>query len=99
MIGVFFFGLVVGFIGWVIVLNDVFEGMFGLKLWFVFVVFGFVGVVVGWLVFMVGFGIGDDVVFDWGGIFSVFIGVVIVLFVVGVVVRHGCGGGYMYVII
>ena len=40
------------------------------------------------MVFPRGLGIGDDDAFDWGGILSAVIGVVIVLVLVGFVVRR-----------
>jgi uncharacterized membrane protein YeaQ/YmgE (transglycosylase-associated protein family) len=92
MIGALLLGLVAGFIGRAIVPNDVLEGMSGPKSWLASVVLGLVGAVVGWLVFTAGLGIGDKDVFDWGGILSALIGVVIVLLVVGAVMRRGHGG-------
>jgi hypothetical protein len=46
---------------------------------------------VGWLIFTAGLGIGDTDVFDWGGILSALIGVVIVLPVAGFVMRRVSG--------
>jgi uncharacterized membrane protein YeaQ/YmgE (transglycosylase-associated protein family) len=92
MIGALLLGLVAGFIGRAIVPNDVLEGMSGPKSWLASVVLGLVGAVVGWLVFTAGLGIGDKDVFDWGGILSALIGVVIVLLVAGAVMRRGHGG-------
>jgi len=49
---------------------------------------------VGWLIFTAGLGIGDTDVFDWGGILSAVIGVVIVLLAAGFVMRRaGAGRG------
>ena len=92
MIGALLLGLVAGFIGRAIVPNDVLEGMSGPKSWLASVVLGLVGAAVGWLVFTAGLGIGDKDVFDWGGILSALIGVVIVLLVAGAVVRRGHSG-------
>ena len=93
MIGALLLGLVAGFIGRAIVPNDVFEGMSGWRSWLASVVLGLVGAVVGWLIFTAGLGIGDDDKFDWGGILSAIIGVIIVLLVAGFVVRRGRGHG------
>jgi uncharacterized membrane protein YeaQ/YmgE (transglycosylase-associated protein family) len=88
MIGALLLGLVAGFIGRAIVPNDVFEDMHGPRSWLVSVALGLVGAVVGWLIFTAGLGIGDTDVFDWGGILSALIGVVIVLLAAGFVLRR-----------
>jgi len=72
-------GLVAGFIGRAVVRNDVLEGTSGPKSWLASIVLGLVGAVVGWLSFTAALGIGDTDMFDWGGILSALIGVVIVL--------------------
>ena len=93
MIGALLLGLVAGFLGRALVPNDVLEGMSGPKSWLASIVLGLVGAAVGWLIFTAGLGIGDTDVFDWGGILSALIGVVIVLLLAGVVARRGRGGG------
>ena len=93
MIGALLLGLVAGFIGRAVVPNDVLEGMSGPKSWLASVVLGLVGAVVGWLIFTALLGIGDTDVFDWGGILSALIGVILVLLVAGAVVRRGRGHG------
>ena len=92
MIGALLLGLVAGFIGRALVPNDVLEGMSGPKSWLASIVLGLVGAVVGWLIFTALLGIGDTDVFDWGGILSALIGVVIVLLAAGAVMRRGGGG-------
>ena len=92
MVGALLLGLVAGFIGRAVVPNDVFEGMRGPRSWLVSIVLGLVGAVVGWLIFTAALGIGDTDVFDWGGILSALIGVVIVLLVAGAATRR-LGGG------
>ena len=92
MIGALLLGLVAGFIGRAIVPNDVLSNLEGPKSWLASIVLGLVGAVVGWLIFTAGLGIGDTDVFDWGGILSALIGVVIVLLVAGWVVRRTEGG-------
>jgi uncharacterized membrane protein YeaQ/YmgE (transglycosylase-associated protein family) len=81
-------GLVAGFIGRALVPNDVFKDMKGPSSWAVSILLGLVGAWVGYMVFTRGLGIGDDDAFDWGGILSAVIGVVIVLVLVGFVVRR-----------
>jgi uncharacterized membrane protein YeaQ/YmgE (transglycosylase-associated protein family) len=88
LIGALLFGLVAGFIGRALVPNDAFKNMEGPKSWLVSIVLGLVGAAVGWLIFTAGLGIGDEDVFDWGGILSALIGVILVLLLVGWVLRR-----------
>jgi uncharacterized membrane protein YeaQ/YmgE (transglycosylase-associated protein family) len=88
VIGALLLGLAAGFIGRAVVPNDVFEGMRGPTSWLASVVLGLVGAAVGWLIFTAGLGIGDTDVFDWGGILSALIGVVVVLLAAGFVTRR-----------
>jgi len=88
VIGALLLGLVAGFIGRALVPNDVLEGMSGPVSWLASIVLGLVGAAVGWAIFTAGLGIGDTDVFDWGGIVSALIGVVIVLLVAGFVTRR-----------
>jgi uncharacterized membrane protein YeaQ/YmgE (transglycosylase-associated protein family) len=80
--------LVAGFIGRALVPNDVFQDMSGPKSWLTSIVLGLVGAAVGWLIFTAALGIGDTDVFDWGGILSALIGVIIVLLVAGFIMRR-----------
>jgi uncharacterized membrane protein YeaQ/YmgE (transglycosylase-associated protein family) len=91
LIGALIFGFFAGFIGRALVPNDVFQDMSGPKSWLVSVVLGLVGAAVGWLIFTAALGIGDTDVFDWGGILSALIGVIIVLLVAGFIVRRAGG--------
>lgn len=94
MIGALLLGLVAGFIGRALVPNDVFAGMRGPRSWLVSIALGLVGAAVGWAIFTAGLGIGDTDVFDWGGIVSAVIGVVLVLVTAGFVMRRmGDGHG------
>jgi uncharacterized membrane protein YeaQ/YmgE (transglycosylase-associated protein family) len=93
MIGALILGLVAGFIGRALVPNDVFADMSGPRSWLVSIVLGLVGAFVGYAIFTLGLGIGDDDAFDLGGILSAIIGVVLVLLVVGFFVRRVGGGG------
>jgi uncharacterized membrane protein YeaQ/YmgE (transglycosylase-associated protein family) len=92
LIGALLFGLVAGFIGRALVPNDVFQDMSGPKSWLTSIVLGLVGAAVGWLIFTAALGIGDTDVFDWGGILSALIGVIIVLLVAGFIMRRVGGG-------
>jgi uncharacterized membrane protein YeaQ/YmgE (transglycosylase-associated protein family) len=88
LIGALLFGLVAGFIGRALVPNDVFKNLEGPKSWLVSIVLGLVGATVGWLIFTAVLGIGDEDVFDWGGILSALIGVILVLLLFGWVARR-----------
>jgi uncharacterized membrane protein YeaQ/YmgE (transglycosylase-associated protein family) len=92
VIGALPLGFVAGFIGRALVPNDAFSHMSGPKSWLVSIVLGLVGAAIGWLIFTALLGIGDDDVFDWGGILSALIGVVIVLLLAGFVMRRAGGG-------
>lgn len=91
MIGALLLGLIAGFLGRAIVPNDAFEGMRGPKSWLVSIVLGLVGAALGWAIFTAGLGIGDDDMFDLGGLLSALIGVVIILLVAGFVMRRTGG--------
>jgi uncharacterized membrane protein YeaQ/YmgE (transglycosylase-associated protein family) len=93
MIGALLLGLVAGFIGRALIPNDAFSEMSGPKSWLVSIVLGLVGAALGWVIFTLGLGIGDDDVFDWGGILSAVIGVIIVLLIATFVMRRMGGGG------
>ena len=73
MIGALILGLVAGFIGKALMPGDDPGGFF------VTILLGLVGAFVGWLIFTKGLGIGDDDIFDLGGLLSAIIGVLIVL--------------------
>jgi uncharacterized membrane protein YeaQ/YmgE (transglycosylase-associated protein family) len=88
LIGALLFGLVAGFIGRALVPNDIFQNMEGPRSWLVSIVLGLVGAAVGWLIFTRVLGIGDEDVFDWGGILSALIGVILVLLLFGWVARR-----------
>jgi uncharacterized membrane protein YeaQ/YmgE (transglycosylase-associated protein family) len=93
MIGALILGFFAGFIGRALVPNDVLSGMSGPKSWLASIALGLVGAIVGWLIFTGLLGIGDTDVFDWGGIISALIGVILVLLLAGFVVRRSGGGG------
>ena len=93
MIGALILGFFAGFIGRALVPNDVLSGLSGPKSWLASIVLGLVGAIVGWLIFTGLLGIGDTDIFDWGGIISALIGVILVLLIAGFVVRRSGGGG------
>lgn len=81
-------GLFAGAVGRAIVPNDAFEGMRGPRSWLVSIVLGLVGAALGWAIFTAGLGIGDEEMFDWGGVLSALIGVVIVLLLANLILRR-----------
>jgi uncharacterized membrane protein YeaQ/YmgE (transglycosylase-associated protein family) len=88
MLGAVLLGLVAGVIARVLVPGDVFRSMSGLASWLASIALGLAGAILGYLIFTAGLGIGDNDIFDWGGILSAIIGTVIVLLVVGFFVRR-----------
>jgi uncharacterized membrane protein YeaQ/YmgE (transglycosylase-associated protein family) len=94
MIGALILGLLAGAIGRALMPGDAFEHMSGPSSWLVSIVLGLVGAAVGWFLFTKLLGIGDDDMFDLGGILSAIIGVVIVLGIASFVMRRsGTGRG------
>jgi uncharacterized membrane protein YeaQ/YmgE (transglycosylase-associated protein family) len=83
MIGAIILGFLAGVIGRMLMPGDVFRHMSGPKSWGISLLLGLAGAVVGWLLFTELLGIGDDDVFDLGGILSAVIGVLIVLPIAG----------------
>jgi uncharacterized membrane protein YeaQ/YmgE (transglycosylase-associated protein family) len=72
-------GFVAGVIARMLMPGDVFRKMGGPKSWGISILLGLAGALLGWVIFTLGFGIGDDDIFDWGGLFGAIIGTVIVL--------------------
>ena len=92
MIGALLLGLVVGAIVRAIIPNDAFEHMSGWRSWLVSIILGLAGAILGWLIFTALIGIGDDDIFDWGGLLSAFIGTLIVVPLAGWAFRRAGGG-------
>ena len=88
MIGALILGFVAGVIGRVLMPGDVFRHMSGPTSWLVSLLLGLAGAAVGYAIFTGLLGIGDDDVFDLGGLLSAVIGVLIVLPVAGFVLRR-----------
>ena len=86
MIGALILGLVAGFIGKALMPGDDPGGFF------VTILLGLVGAFVGWLIFTKGLGIGDDDIFDLGGLLSAIIGVMIVLGIYRVAIGRRTAG-------
>ena len=74
MIGALILGLVAGFLGRALVPGP------GPKGFLPTILLGLAGAALGWLIFTAGLGIGDDDMFDLGGLLGAVIGVSILLF-------------------
>ena len=88
MIGALILGFLAGVIGRVLMPGDVFRHMNGPTSWLVSLVLGLVGAALGWFLFTSLLGIGDEDVFDLGGILSAVIDVLIVLPIAGFILRR-----------
>src|SRR5262245_19795559 len=87
MVGAILLGLVVGIIGRLLTPKDVFRGYSGPVSWLISLVLGLLGALLGYVIFTLGLGIGDDDIFDWGGFVGALIGVVIVILVAAPLIR------------
>jgi uncharacterized membrane protein YeaQ/YmgE (transglycosylase-associated protein family) len=92
VIGALLLGLVVGAVARAIIPNDAFEHMSGWRSWLVSIILGLAGAILGWLIFTALIGIGDDDIFDWGGLLSAFIGTLIVVPLASWAYRRAGGG-------
>jgi uncharacterized membrane protein YeaQ/YmgE (transglycosylase-associated protein family) len=88
MLGAILLGFVAGAIGRMLMPGDAFRHMSGPKSWLVSLGIGLAGALLGYLIFTVGFGIGDTDIFDWGGIIGAIIGTLIVLPIAGWLLRR-----------
>jgi uncharacterized membrane protein YeaQ/YmgE (transglycosylase-associated protein family) len=87
MIGAVILGIVAGALARLLIPNDAFENVEGWKSLLLTVVLGLVGAMVGYGIFRA-IGVGDDDMFDLGGIIGAVIGSVVVLLVASFVVRR-----------
>ena len=74
MIGALILGLVAGFLGKALMPGTDPGGFFAT------ILIGLAGAALGWVIFTLGLGIGDDDAFDLGGLVGAIIGVMILLF-------------------
>jgi uncharacterized membrane protein YeaQ/YmgE (transglycosylase-associated protein family) len=79
VLGALLVGLVTGIIVRALIPLDVWRHMRGPRSWLYSMLLGLAGAIVGYLIFTVGFGIGDTDIFDWGGILGAIIGGIFVL--------------------
>ena len=88
MIGALILGFLAGVIGRLLMPGDVFRHMSGPASWLTSLLLGLAGAALGWFLFTSLLGIGDDDMFDLGGIVSAIIGVLILLPIAGFVLRR-----------
>ena len=88
MIGALLLGLVCGALARMLVPNDAFRHMSGPKSWLVSIGLGLLGALLGYVIFTLGLGIGDDDIFDWGGLLSALIGTIIVVPIATLILRR-----------
>lgn len=88
MVGAIILGFVAGAVARILIPNDAFRHMSGPMSWLVSILVGLGGAVVGWVIFTKGLGIGDDEIFDLGGIVGAIIGTLILLPIVTWVLRR-----------
>jgi uncharacterized membrane protein YeaQ/YmgE (transglycosylase-associated protein family) len=88
MIGALILGFIAGVIGRLLMPGDVFRHMSGPASWLTSLLLGLAGAALGWFLFTYLLGIGDDDMFDLGGIISAIIGVLILLPIAGFVLRR-----------
>lgn len=79
MVGAILLGLVAGVIARVLMPGDAFRHMSGPASWAVSIGLGLLGALLGYVIFTLGLGIGDDDIFDFGGLLSAVIGTLLVL--------------------
>ena len=87
MIGALILGFLAGTIAR-FVMPDAFNQVEGWKSWVLSTVLGLCGAALGWLIFTKWMGIGDEAVFDLGGIIGAIIGTLILLPVAGFILKR-----------
>jgi uncharacterized membrane protein YeaQ/YmgE (transglycosylase-associated protein family) len=88
MLGAILLGLFCGALARMVMPGDAFKNLSGPVSWLVSLGLGLLGALLGYAIFTMLLGIGDDDIFDWGGVLSAFIGTVIVVGVASAVLRR-----------
>jgi uncharacterized membrane protein YeaQ/YmgE (transglycosylase-associated protein family) len=88
MLGAILLGLFCGAVARMVMPGDAFRNLSGPKSWLVSLGLGLAGALVGYAIFTMLLGIGDDDIFDWGGLLSALIGTVIVVGVASAILRR-----------
>lgn len=87
MIGALILGFLAGAIARLL-MPDVFSSMRGWRSWALSTVLGLGGAALGWVIFTKWLGIGDEDVFDLGGLLSAIIGTMIILAIASFILRR-----------
>lgn len=83
MLGAILLGLFCGIVARMLIPGDAFRNMSGPMSWLVSLGLGLLGALLGYLIFTVLLNIGDDDIFDWGGLLGALIGTLIVVPIAG----------------
>lgn len=87
MVGAVILGFIAGTIGRFL-MPDAFNNVEGIKSWILSTSIGVAGALIGYLIFTVWIGWGDDDIFDFGGIVGAIIGVMILLPIFGFIMKR-----------
>jgi uncharacterized membrane protein YeaQ/YmgE (transglycosylase-associated protein family) len=87
MVGAIILGIVAGAVARLLIPNDAFENIEGWKSLLLTLVLGLVGALVGYGIFRA-IGIGDNDIFDLGGIIGAIIGSIIVLLIASWIINR-----------
>ena len=88
MVGALILGFLAGAVARFLMPGDAFRHMSGPASWGVSILVGLGGALLGYVIFTLGFGIGDDDIFDLGGIVGAIIGTLILLPIVGFILSR-----------
>jgi uncharacterized membrane protein YeaQ/YmgE (transglycosylase-associated protein family) len=88
MCGALLLGLFCGAVARMLIPRDAFRNMSGPKSWLVSIGLGLLGALLGYVIFTLILGIGDNDIFDWGGVLSALIGTLIVVPIAGALLRR-----------
>jgi uncharacterized membrane protein YeaQ/YmgE (transglycosylase-associated protein family) len=86
MLGALLTGFVAGVLARLLV-PDMWSELSGPSSWLFSLLLGLAGALLGYVIFTVGLGIGDDDIFDFGGIIGAVLGALLILPFVGVYAR------------
>jgi uncharacterized membrane protein YeaQ/YmgE (transglycosylase-associated protein family) len=88
MLGAILLGLFCGAVARMLVPGDAFKNLSGPKSWLVSLGLGLAGALVGYGIFTGLLGIGDNDIFDWGGVLGALIGTLIVVGIASAILRR-----------
>jgi len=91
IVGALITGFIAGIIARVVTPGDFFRHMSGPMSWLVSMLVGLGGALIGYLIFHVLLGWGDENIFDFGGIVGAVIGAIILLLILGFIMRRRSG--------